>query len=165
MIIVLMGVSGSGKTTVGRVLSDRLGWRFVDADDFHPASNVQKMRSGIPLTDEDRWPWLDRLNALLRAEQSTGRDVIIGCSALKARYRERLSAGLAEVRWVHLKGSFELIESRLKARRGHYMPPKLLASQFAALEEPEEALALDIGAEPQTLASQLIESLRLTQAL
>ena len=165
MIIVLMGVSGSGKTTVGRILSDRLGWRFVDADDFHPASNVQKMRSGAPLTDEDRWPWLDRLNALLRAEQSHGHDVIIGCSALKARYRERLSDGLADVRWVHLKGSFELIESRLKARRGHYMPPTLLASQFAALEEPEEALVLDIGAEPQTLASQLIESLRPIQPL
>ena len=165
MIIVLMGVSGSGKTTVGRILSDRLGWRFVDADDFHPASNVQKMRSGAPLTDEDRWPWLDRLNTLLRAEQSDGRDVIIGCSALKARYRERLSAGLADVRLVHLKGGFELIESRLKARRGHYMPPTLLASQFAALEEPEEALVLDIGAEPQTLASQLIESLRPPQPL
>jgi gluconokinase len=165
MIIVLMGVSGSGKTTVGRILSDRLGWRFVDADDFHPASNVQKMRSGTPLTDEDRWPWLDRLNTLLRVEQSNGRDVIIGCSALKARYRQRLSAGLADVRWVHLKGSFELIESRLKARRGHYMPPTLLASQFAALEEPEEALVLDIGAEPQTLASQLIESLRPIQPL
>ena len=165
MIIVLMGVSGSGKTTVGRILSDRLGWRFVDADDFHPASNVQKMRSGAPLTDEDRWPWLDRLNTLLRAEQSDGHDVIIGCSALKARYRERLSAGLADVRLVHLKGSFELIESRLKARRGHYMPPTLLASQFAALEEPEEALVLDIGAEPQTLASQLIESLRPIQPL
>lgn len=159
MIIVLMGVSGCGKTTVGRVLSERLAWPFLDADHFHPASNVEKMRSGIPLTDEDRWPWLDRLNAMLREEQSAGHDVILGCSALKARYRDRLSAGLPGVSWVHLKGSFELIETRLRTRRGHYMPPSLLASQFAALEEPADALTLDITPAPETLASQVMEHL------
>lgn len=161
MIVVLMGVAGSGKTTVGRVLSERLAWRFVDADDFHPAVNVEKMRNGIPLTDEDRWPWLDRLNAMLREEQCAGHDLILGCSALKARYRERLSAGLLGVSWVHLKGGFELIESRLRARRGHYMPPTLLASQFAALEEPADALKLDIAPPPETLASQVMEHLAL----
>jgi gluconokinase len=165
MIVVLMGVSGCGKTTVGRRLSSRLGWRFIDADDFHPASNVQKMRSGVPLTDDDRWPWLDRLNGLLKDEQTAGHDAIIGCSALKARYRDRLSADLSEVRWVHLKGAFELIESRLKARREHYMPPSLLASQFAALEPPGDALDLDVNADPETIVTQLVEQLRLAQPL
>jgi gluconokinase len=159
MIVVLMGVSGSGKTTVGRLLADRLGWRFVDADDFHPVSNVEKMRSGVPLTDEDRWPWLDRLNAILTAEHAAGHPVILGCSALKARYRERLSGSLPDVHWVHLQGSFELIESRLQARRGHYMPSNLLASQFAALEAPTEALTLDITPSPEILALQLVEHL------
>lgn len=165
MIIVLMGVSGSGKTTVGRLLAQRLGWSFLDADDYHPAANVEKMRSGTPLTDEDRWPWLDRLNALLREQQADGRDAVLGCSALKQKYRDRLAANLDTVRWVHLKGSFELIESRLKARHGHYMPTTLLRSQFAALEEPGEAVVADISPCPEEIARRLAQRFSADQPL
>lgn len=165
MIVVLMGVAGCGKTTLGKLLSTRIGWPFFDADDYHPAANVEKMRSGIPLADEDRWPWLDRLNALLVEQRAAGRDVLLGCSALKQKYRERLAAGLTEVRWVHLKGDFALIESRLKARKGHYMPPTLLASQFAALEEPVDAIVLDVTSSPEALARQLLDRLGLRQPL
>jgi gluconokinase len=162
MIVVLMGVSGSGKTTVGKLLSQRLGWAFLDADDYHPPANVEKMRGGTPLTDEDRWPWLDRLNTLLHKEQTAGRNVLLGCSALKQKYRDRLSAGLDDVRWVHLKGSFDLIESRLLDRRGHYMPPALLRSQFAALEEPMDAIVADVSPPAEEIAANL--SARLTAA-
>lgn len=161
MILVMMGVSGSGKTTVGLALSRELGWPWYDADDYHPASNVEKMRAGTPLTDADRWPWLDGLNALLRAEQARGASAILGCSALKQVYRDRLAAGLVDIRWVHLQGSFELIQSRLQARKGHYMPATLLQSQFATLEAPSDALALDIGATPEALARSVIDRLEL----
>jgi gluconokinase len=161
MILVMMGVSGSGKTTVGLRLSRELGWPWYDADDHHPASNVEKMRAGTPLTDADRWPWLDRLNALLRAEQARGASAILGCSALKQAYRDRLAVGLVDIRWVHLQGSFELIQSRLQARKGHYMPATLLQSQFATLEAPSDALALDISATPEALARSVIDRLEL----
>ncbi len=152
MIVVLMGVSGSGKTTVGRLLSERLGWPLLDADDFHPPANIEKMRAGIPLTDDDRWPWLDRLNGLLRIKDSNRENALLACSALKQKYRDRLAAGCRDLRWVHLKGSFELIESRLKARKGHYMKAGLLESQFAALEEPVDAITADISAAPKAIA-------------
>ncbi len=152
MIVVLMGVSGSGKTTVGELLSERLGWPLLDADDFHPPENIEKMRSGIPLTDEDRWPWLDRLNGLLREKDSNGESALLACSALKQKYRDRLAAGLKDPRWVYLKGSFELIEARLKARKGHYMKAGLLKSQFATLEEPLDAITAEIGTTPEAVA-------------
>jgi gluconokinase len=155
MIVVLMGVSGCGKTTVGQLLVKRLGWTFFDADAYHPPANVEKMRGGTPLTDEDRWPWLDRLNTLLHEQQGAGRNVVLGCSALKQKYRDRLAVNLDSVRWVHLKGSFELIESRLNARRGHYMPPALLRSQFAALEEPGDAIVVDISPPAAQIARAL----------
>ena len=145
MIVVLMGVSGAGKTTIGALLSERLGWPLLDADDFHPPGNIEKMRSGIALTDEDRWPWLDRLNGLLKEKDSNGESVLLACSALKQKYRDRLAAGCSNLRWVHLKGGFELIESRLKSRKGHYMKAGLLESQFAALEEPVDAITVDVG--------------------
>jgi gluconokinase len=151
MIVVLMGVSGAGKTMIGELLSKRLGWPLLDADDFHPPANIEKMRSGIALTDEDRWPWLDRLNGLLREKDSNGESVLLACSALKQKYRDRLAAGCSNLRWVHLKGSFELIESRLKTRKGHYMKAGLLESQFAALEEPIDAITVDVGAAPETI--------------
>ncbi len=152
MIVVLMGVSGAGKTTIGELLSERLGWPLLDADDFHPPANIEKMRSGIPLTDNDRWPWLDRLNGLLRERDSNGQSVLLACSALKQKYRDRLAAGCSNLRWVHLKGSFELIESRMTARKGHYMKAGLLESQFATLEEPIDAITVDVGAAPEAIA-------------
>jgi gluconokinase len=161
MIVILMGVTGTGKTTVGKVLAERTGWPFHDADDFHSPASVEKMRSGIPLTDDDRWPWLDRLNALLRADQAKGESAILGCSALKQRYRDRLQQGLEKVRWVFLNGDIELIRSRLQARKGHYMNPALLQSQFDALEPPRDALNIDVDEERAALAERVLQGLAL----
>jgi len=156
-----MGVTGVGKTTVGQLLAAKTGWPLYDADDYHSAANVEKMRAGIALTDEDRWPWLDRLNALLRAADSKSESAILACSALKQRYRDRLQHGLSNVRWVHLKGDMELIRSRLNQRKGHYMNPALLQSQFDALELPLDALSIDIGDEPAALAQQVFRALQI----
>ncbi len=147
MIAVLMGVCGSGKTTVGRLLAQQQGWPFFDADDFHPAANVAKMSAGTPLTDEDRWPWLDRLAAEMGAIDRSGGSAVLACSALKEAYRARLRTA-GDVRIVYLKGDRATIEPRLSARVGHYMPPTLLASQLAALEEPADATVVDIRHSP-----------------
>jgi len=147
MIAVLMGVSGSGKTTIGTALAARLGWAFVEGDDWHPPQNVAKMSAGTPLTDEDRWPWLDRLNAELRAREARGESAVVACSALKQSYRDRLTRGLARWKLVFLNGSFELLSKRLAERKHRYMPASLLQSQFAALEPPVQAIAVDV-AEP-----------------
>ncbi|WP_431298629.1 gluconokinase [Tabrizicola sp. BL-A-41-H6] len=141
--IVVMGVSGCGKSSVGEGLAARLGIPYRDGDDLHPPSNVQKMRAGVPLTDDDRWPWLDRVAQVLATEAP----VIVGCSALRRTYRDRLRAGAGgPIRFIHLTGSRNVIAGRMAARTGHYMPPSLLDSQFAALEVPgpDEALAIDI---------------------
>ena len=148
MVIALMGVSGAGKTVVGEALAARLDWAFEDADTWHPAANVEKMRSGIPLTDEDRKPWLDALNHAIRDWIAKGRDTVLACSALKARYRERLRSGIQDgsaVRFVFLKATYDQIDRRLRQRRGHYMPESLLKSQFEVLEEPSanEAFVVD----------------------
>ena len=143
-VIVVMGVAGSGKTTVAVQLADRLGWTFAEADDFHPPANVHKMRAGIALDDADRAPWLARLNAVIRHGIATGAPLVLACSALKARYRERLRERAADVAFVHLAGDFDTIRARLAARGGHYMPAALLQSQFDALEPPVEALAVDV---------------------
>jgi len=143
MRMVLMGVAGCGKSSVGAALALRLGIPYRDGDDLHPAPNVEKMRLGVPLTDDDRWPWLDRVAGALAADAP----VIIGCSALKRAYRDRIRAGAGgPVRFVHLHGSRDLVAARMTARRGHYMPLSLLDSQFAALEPPDaaEALRVDI---------------------
>jgi gluconokinase len=161
MIVILMGVSGAGKTTVGRRLAEDLQWKLLDADDFHPPANIEKMSRGVPLEDADRWPWLDRLNAMVRESDSRGESVLLACSALKTRYRDRLAAGCARVSWVYLKGDFDLIESRLKARKGHYMKAGLLQSQFAALEEPSDALVADIGGDPAQIAARVLRQLGL----
>jgi gluconokinase len=161
MIIVIMGVSGVGKTTVGELLSQQTGWAFYDADSFHSPANIEKMRSGVPLTDEDRWPWLDRLNAVLRDAERKGESVILACSALKQRYRDRIAQGVTTVRWVHLAGAFELIKQRIDARKGHYMTAKLLESQFAALERPLDALEIDVSADPEQLAANVSSALAL----
>lgn len=152
MIVVVMGVAGAGKTTVGRLLASDLGAAFLDADDFHPPANVAKMRAGTPLDDADRWPWLERLNATLRERAGRGESAVLACSALKAAYRERLLEGLPQAKLVYLRGARELIAERLAARRGHYMNPALLDSQFAALEEPAGAIVADVAVDPASLA-------------
>jgi carbohydrate kinase (thermoresistant glucokinase family) len=147
MIVVVMGVSGSGKTTIGTALAEQLGWSFLDGDDWHPPANVAKMSAGTPLTDEDRWPWLDRLNAELRARETRGESAVLACSALKQAYRDRLSRGLADWKLVFLHTSFEVLSRRMAERKHRYMPASLLQSQFATLEPPADAIRIDV-AEP-----------------
>jgi gluconokinase len=139
----LMGVTGSGKTTVGKALAASLGWKYFDADEFHPATNVAKMRAGVPLNDADRQPWLENLAQLISENIHAGKSAILACSALKQTYRDTLSIS-NEVRFVYLKGDRTIIAERLRERRDHYMNPKLLDSQFETLEEPEDALAIDV---------------------
>jgi gluconokinase len=134
--VVVMGVSGCGKSTVAARLAEMLGWDFAEADRFHSAANVEKMRSGIPLNDEDRGPWLDAIAAWIESERTSGRSCVVACSALKRRYRKRLSGGRADVRFVFLSGPYDMVAARLEGRSGHYMPLSLLQSQFDALEPP-----------------------------
>ncbi len=145
MVIIVMGVTASGKTTVGTVLAEALRWPYFDADDFHPPSNVAKMASGVPLTDADRAPWLAALRARIVEIRSAGEHAVFGCSALKAAYRETLAAGDPDVRFVHLHGSEALLAERLRHRVGHFMNPELLESQLATLEPPEDALRVEIA--------------------
>ena len=141
-----MGVTGSGKTTVGRLLARKLGWKYFDADDFHPAGNLDKMRSGIALDDNDRQPWLEGLRDLIRDSLKSGENAVLACSALKEKYRRLLLIDEC-VKLVFLKGDFQLIRRRLRKRRGHYMNPALLESQFATLEEPNESIEIDISSD------------------
>ena len=143
MIVVLMGVCGAGKTVVGQALAAALGWPFFDGDDFHPAANVAKMAAGTPLVDADRWPWLDLLAAEMAAVNERGANAVLACSALKRAYRDRISRA-GDVRFVHLSGDYGTIAARLAARSHRYMPPTLLASQFATLEPPADALDIDL---------------------
>jgi len=160
MIVIVMGVVGAGKTTLGRLLAEQLGWEFADADDFHPQSNVEKIRHGIPLGDEDRRPWLERLRATIEQWIAEGRNVVLACSALKRTYRRELEAG-PEVGFVYLKGSSKLIAQRLRGRAGHFANEQILASQFADLEEPEGAVTVDIAASPQEIVAGIRERLGL----
>lgn len=154
MIVVLMGVTGSGKTTIGRRLADDLGWTFLDADDFHPASNVAKMHAGVPLTDEDRRPWLEAIRLRLVEARDRGEGVVLACSALKHAYQHYLgSVGAKSVRYVFLEGPEDLIRRRLAGRSGHFMNPALLHSQFETLEPPDDALKVDVTPPPGEVAA------------
>ena len=154
LLLVLMGVCGSGKSTIGEMLRDELGWPFHDGDDYHPPANVEKMRSGEPLDDDDRYPWLEILADKADQWLADG-DALLGCSALKQRYRDIIKAGRPQVRFVHLKGSYELIAGRLADRQHQYMPASLLDSQFAALEEPGDALTVDISGTAEEAVAQV----------
>jgi gluconokinase len=156
MIVVLMGVSGAGKTTIGELLAARLGWRFIEGDEFHPPENVAKMAAGIPLEDSDRWPWLDALNRRIRGE----RDAIVTCSGLKEVYRQRLLAGIDKARVVYLHGAKALIASRLAERKHRYMPASLLDSQFAALEPPVAAIDIDVSGKPEDAVEAIVAAVQ-----
>jgi gluconokinase len=158
MVIILMGVSGAGKTRIGKRLAAELGWSFYEGDDYHPRSNVEKMSQGIALTDADRAPWLDALHELIGELLAHDESAVLACSALKRAYRERLSHGHDGVRIVYLHGSYELIRQRLKERRGHFMKADLLASQFEALEAPdasEGVLTVDGSQRPQRIVEAI----------
>ncbi|MEY3731357.1 MAG: hypothetical protein RLZZ57_2113 [Pseudomonadota bacterium] len=160
--IIVMGVSGSGKSTIGALLAERLGWPFADADGFHPPENVAKMAAGTPLTDADRWPWLDAIAAHIGAARKAGQPVVVACSALRRAYRERLRAGHGDLLFLHLSGAPEVIAARQAARQGHFMPPSLMASQFATLEEisdEPDALAVSVATEPQDVVNAAMAAL------
>jgi gluconokinase len=154
VIVIVMGVSGCGKSTIGALLAQRLGAEFLDADEYHPAANVARMASGVPLTDEDRRPWLEHLNAELRKRTHA----VLACSALKESYRRILAQGI-DCRFVHLNGSIELIRSRMTQRQHRYMPASLLESQFAALEPPLRAIDVDIGQAPEDCVTAIVAAL------
>jgi gluconokinase len=147
VIVIVMGVSGVGKTTIGEALARELGWRFLDADDYHPPQNVAKMAAGEALDDADRKPWLDKLNLELWKFDARDESVVLACSALKEKYRRRLTDGIKRVQLVFLKGEFELIHSRLAQRRHRFMPESLLRSQFEALEPPQQAITVEVSAD------------------
>lgn len=156
MIIVVMGVTGTGKTTVGKVLAQRLGWTFVEGDDFHPPANVEKMRRGIPLDDEDRQPWLDAIRHRLDQAIQRGEDVVLACSALKHAYQHYLAGYTVDVvRFVYLYGSPELLRQRLAGRTGHFMNAALLSSQFDTLEPPDDAIRVDVNQSPEAIVAQI----------
>lgn len=155
MIVIVMGVAGSGKTTIGRLLAESLGWPYCEGDDLHPPANLQKMAAGIPLTDADRLPWLRELRARIERRLAAGENEVIACSALKASYREILTGGHAEVRFVHLTGSPALIRERLAHRTGHFMKATMLDSQLAALEPPADAVKVDVARSPEEIVAEI----------
>jgi gluconokinase len=160
MILIVMGVTGAGKTTIGKLLASELSWQFADADDFHPASNVEKMRHGVPLDDEDRKPWLERLRAEITCWLADNSNVVLACSALKSAYRQELDVS-PQVRFVYLKGSPALIADRLRSRHGHFADEHILAGQFADLEEPADAVTVKISATPQQIVTEIRQRLGL----
>ena len=165
MIVIVFGVSGAGKTTIGKLLAQELGWRFYEADDFHSQVNIDKLRRGIPLTDEDRWPWLENLRQLIKRSLEAGENAVLACSALKRAYRERLRVS-DQVKFVFLHGDYALIEQQLRERRSHFMNPELLRSQFADLEKPkpdEDVITIELGRTPQELVEKIKAKLRVAR--
>jgi gluconokinase len=161
MIVVVYGVSGSGKTTVGRLLAEQLDWVFLDADDFHPAANIDKLRSGTPLTDADRWPWLSVLAQKIVGLQAQGRSAVLACSALKRTYRTELGINESTVRSVLLSGSLEVIQARLGQRQHAFMATSLLQSQLATLQPSSDSLIVDIAELPEKICQHIIDDLAL----
>ena len=162
MVVVVMGVSGSGKTTVAKLLAERSGWQFQEGDTLHPPANVEKMSAGIPLTDADRLPWLRKIAETIDGWRARGESGVITCSALKRSYRDIIVGDRPDVRLVYLKGSHDLIRQRMAARHGHFMPSSLLDSQFSTLEEPspdENAIVVDIGGEPEEIVGEIAKRL------
>lgn len=162
MVVIIFGVSGAGKTTIGQMLAEELAWRFYEADDFHSQANIDKMRQGVPLTDEDRWPWLESLRQVIKRCLASGENAVLACSALKETHRQRLRLN-ADVKLVFLRGDYELIANQLRQRRGHFMNPALLQSQFADLEEPlptEGAVVIELGRSPRELVQEIKSKLR-----
>jgi gluconokinase len=156
----MMGVAGAGKTTVGNLVASQLAWEFADGDDYHPAANVEKMRNGIPLSDADRAPWLEILRSLIANWIASGKSGVLACSALKRAYRERLQVS-PEVRVVYLKGSVALLQRRMWARLGHFMTERMLESQLATLEEPEDAVVVDVDRSPEEIVAEIRRKLLL----
>lgn len=165
LIIVVMGVSGSGKTRVGTLLANKLGWDFIDGDDYHSLENVDKMSRGIPLSDADRSGWLLMLADLARVYLDRGDSAVMACSALRKVYREILTVDTDRVKFVYLRGSLELIRARMQHRKGHFMPPAMLESQFSILEEPDDALTIDIRDTPGRIVERVIIDFNLGQFL
>jgi gluconokinase len=166
VIVIIFGVSGAGKTTVGRLLARELAGRFIEADDFHPPANIEKMRSGRPLTDEDRWPWLERLRQQIEQSLAARENAVLACSALKRAYRDRLQAS-EDVKFVFLHGDYGLIEKQLRSRHGHFMNVALLHSQFDDLEEPqpdENVLTVELGPPPEEIVEQIEAKLHLAHS-
>ena len=161
MIVLLMGPAGSGKTTVGNLLAAQLSWEFADGDDFHPPANIAKMSRGIPLTDEDRLPWLKSIRDAMEQWQALGKNAVIACSALKRSYRALLGIhpNAKNVKLVYLKGSYDLLLERLHSRKGHYMKEQMLVSQLADLEEPEDVLTIDVSKPPEEIVSEIRKEL------
>ena len=162
MIVVLMGVAGSGKTTIGQMLADAIPCPFLEGDSLHPRANIEKMSRGIPLTDADRAPWLSAIHAHMVAVSNRGDSLVVGCSALKQSYRNVLADGLP-LTWVYLKGSPQLIQSRIVQRTSHFMKADMLASQFEALEEPSDALVVDVSESPAAIVERILSELRTHQ--
>jgi gluconokinase len=163
LFIVLMGVSGSGKTTIGRELSGRLGWAFYDGDDYHPFENVAKMAAGIPLSDDNRAGWLAALARIIRDGLARGENGVVACSALKQKYRDLLQVDPVQVRFVYLKGSYEVILGRIETRAGHYMKAGMLESQYASLEEPICELVIDVSQPPHQIIEKIMNHFDLTE--
>jgi carbohydrate kinase (thermoresistant glucokinase family) len=166
-VLIIMGVSGCGKTTIAERLAPKLGWAYRDGDEFHPRSNVEKMHSGIPLTDDDRWPWLDAIAAWIDEKRKAGEHAIVTCSALKKSYRDILIGPRQDVGLIYLKGDEELIAARLAKRHGHFMPKDLLHSQFQTLEEPgpdERPITVSIAPAPDEIVAAILSELRAASA-
>ena len=163
MVILVMGTTGAGKTTVGKLIAEHRGWIFLDADDFHPPANIEKMHHGIPLTDADRLPWLEKIHAELLRQTQSGKNIVLACSALKQSYRNLLSPAL-DMRVVYLRGTYEVMRHHIESRHGHFAGEDILAGQFADLEEPHNALVLDVSRSPQQLAAEVIVSLHLSES-